>query len=491
MIVSASALNGGKRMALAVIGLCVLTLFPAGARAVGSLSGESYDLPSRQQLHRVLTFSDYNTRVVVIGTMLLGVASGIVGTFMLLRKRALISDAISHATLPGIALAFIVVTVMGGDGKSLPMLLAAAVVAAVVGVGCVLAIRNLTRLKEDAALGIVLSVFFGLGVALLGVIQKMSTGNAAGLESFIYGKTASMLMLDAKLIAIIGAIAVALCLLMLKEFSLVCFDQSYAATQGWPVVMLDVVMMTLVVAVTVVGLQAVGLILVVALLIIPPAAARFWTQRLNRSLIIAALFGGLSGLIGAVISALFSDLPSGAIIVVVASVLFVISLLFGVRRGAVRRVIEHHLLRRRVGRQHLLRAMYEWYEPKLPGGKATNEAPMTWSDLMTKRSWTAGQLRRLLRALQWRNLVTKGRDNTWLLTDSGLTEAARVTRNHRLWEMYLITHADIAPSHVDRDADTVEHVLGRDLVAKLEALIEAGRGRPDVPPSPHSVGATT
>jgi len=491
MIMPIPALNRSQYIAAAVIYLYVFIVFPASTHAASSLSSKSYEPLTRQQLLRVLTLSDYNTRVVVIGTMLLGIASGIVGTFMLLRKRALISDAISHATLPGIALAFILVTMMGGDGKSLPILLLAAVVAAVIGIGCVLAIRNLTRLKEDAALGIVLSVFFGLGIALLGVVQKMSTGNAAGLESFIYGKTASMLMLDAKLIAIIGAIAVILCLLMLKEFSLVCFDQSYAAAQGWPVVMLDITMMTLVVAVTVVGLQAVGLILVVAMLIIPPAAARFWTQRLTRSLIIAAFFGGFSGLVGAVISALFSDLPSGAIIVVVASTLFVISLLFGIRRGAIRRAVEYQLLRRRVSHQHLLRAMYEWHESQLANSNTTDQLAMTWGDLIPKRSWTARQLRRQLRTLQLRKLVTRHKDNTWRLSDTGLAKAARATRNHRLWEMYLITHADIAPSHVDRDADMVEHVLGQDMVGKLEVLIEADDQRPDVPPSPHSLGATS
>ncbi|MDE0839605.1 MAG: metal ABC transporter permease, partial [Kiritimatiellae bacterium] len=151
------------------------------------------DWPSMAQLLSVLQLQDYNTRVVVIGTVLLGIAAGMIGTFMLLRKRALMGDAVSHATLPGIGIAFLVMAAHGGTGRWLPGLLLGAVISGLIGMGSVLLVRSQSRLKEDAALGIVLSVFFGLGVAILGIIQQLSLGHAAGLESFIYGKTASML----------------------------------------------------------------------------------------------------------------------------------------------------------------------------------------------------------------------------------------------------------------------------------------------------------
>ncbi len=473
------------------LSIAISFIFQTGAAAAGSLSDHRIDMPTAEQLLRVLTLRDYNTRVVVLGTTVLGMACGTVGTFMLLRKRSLVSDAISHATLPGIGLAFIVMTTLGLDGKFLPVLLLAAALAAAAGVACVLAIRNLTRLKEDAALGIVLSVFFGLGVALLGVIQKMSKGNAAGIESFIYGKTASMLWLDAALIGATATLALLITVALFKEFSLVCFDQAFASAQGWPVLWLDVAMMALVVVVTVVGLQAVGLILVVALLIIPPAAARFWTDRLGRLLMISAAIGGASGLLGAALSALIAKLPAGAIIVVVAAGFFAASLLFGARSGVVRRVLERSWLRRRVGRQHLLRAMYEWCEPKLKAGTAKLDA-VPWRHLLAERSWSARQLDRQLRSAQRDAFVVRLDTNQWRLTQSGLAEAARVTKNHRLWEIYLITHADIAPSHVDRDADAVEHVLGRPLVDRLETLLKAGMpaapGAPAVPASPHLMG---
>ena len=259
-----------------------------------SITDRSITWPTWEQWQRVLLLEDYNTRIVVFGAAVLGCAAGIVGCFTLLRKRALMGDAISHATLPGIALAFICANLVGWDDKSLPLLLAGATVTGLIGVGVILTLRNLTRLKEDAALGVVLSVFFGAGIALLGVVQQMETGHAAGLESFIFGKTASMGASDAKLISAAALVCLVVCVAVYKEFKLLCFDESFAGSRGFPVIVLDLVLMSTVVVISIVGLQAVGLILMVALLIIPAAAARFWTEKLWQMLVIASLLGMLA-----------------------------------------------------------------------------------------------------------------------------------------------------------------------------------------------------
>jgi manganese/zinc/iron transport system permease protein len=439
---------------------------------------------------RVLSLRDYNTRVVVLGTMLLGLAAGFVGSFMLLHKQALLGDALSHATLPGIGLAFIFGVLMGGSGKSLAWLLTGAVVTGLIGIGCILLILHFTRLKQDTALGIVLSVFFGAGVAVLGVIQKMQTGSAAGLESFIYGKTASMRATDAWLIAATAAIVILGCIVLLKEFLQICFDSGYARAQGWPVVWLDILLMSMVTAVTVIGLQAVGLILIVALLIIPPAAARFWTDRLVPMLLIAAGIGACSAAIGAGASAVVPNLPSGAMIVVVASGLFLVSMIFAPARGVLVRTLERVRLHRRISRQNLLRAMFEHAEPaakKRAAASATN-VTMSFAELLEARSWTLQQLGKALRSARDDGLVREVETATYALTPAGAADAARLTRNHRLWELYLIHFADVAPNHVDRDAEEVEHVLGRDMIEHLEGLLAAEPRvvRPDeVPESPH------
>jgi len=427
----------------------------------------------------VLFLKDHNTRVVVISVMLLGVSSGIIGAFLLLRKRSLMGDVLSHATLPGIGIAFAVMTSLGYSGKSLPGLLLGAAISGVAGLLLMLAIRSTTRLRDDVAMGFVLSVFFGLGVAVLGMVQKMPGANAAGLESFIYGKTASMVMVDAQLIGGVALVISVVALLFKKEFTLLCFDDGYARAQGWPVMLLDIAMLALVTAVTVIGLQAVGLILIIAFLIIPATAARFWTHRLDGMLLLSAALGAISGWLGASFSGIFSDLPAGAIIVLVAATIFLFSMLFGTDRGVIPRLRDHSRLKRRVGRQHLLRAAYEILEQQ-PGPLAN--MPVDRASLLAHRSWSVREFNRLLRRARAEDHIESITIDAVGLSESGIGEAARITRNHRLWELYLIRHADVAPSHVDRDADMVEHILGSEMVRQLEAELDLDT---EFPQSPH------
>jgi manganese/zinc/iron transport system permease protein len=355
-------------------------------------------------------------------------------------------------------------------------------------------IQNRTRLKDDAALGIVLSVYFGFGIALMGLITRMEAGNAAGLSSFIYGKTASMLFFDAMLIALTAAAVILFCVLFFKEFALICFDAAYGATQGWPVKRLDFLMMTLVVVVTVIGLQAVGIILVVALLIIPASAARFWTYNLRYMLGLSGLFGAISGMLGAGISALMANLPAGAIIVLAASAVFVFSMVFGSARGLLRMVLERARMRRQILREHLLRDAYEWIEStavlKHRGKEsAADSRPGSRPDeLLARRAWSSGQFLRTIRRLRADSMLTTDDSGKLHLTESGFQAAKAVVRKHRLWEAYLISHADVATATVDLSADRIEHVLDADIVRELEQLLpDIGAAEP--PRSPHALQA--
>ena len=443
-----------------------------------------------QEIYDVLLLRNYNTRLVVICTSLMGGACGLMGGFLLLRKRSLMGDTLSHATLPGVCLAFLISVLLGGDGKTLWPLLLGAAMTGVVGCAIVLFIRNHSRIKDDAAMGIVLSVFFGAGVVLLTLVTKMPEGSAAGLESFIYGKTASMGISDFKLLTIVTLVVIALSVLLYKEFRLLCFDEAYAATQGWPTRWLDVVLLALVTAVTVAGLQAVGLILIIAFLIIPAAASRFWTDRLNQMLLLSAFFGVLSGWIGASVSALIPNMPAGALIVLMSAGFFLLSLLFGNKRGLFVLFMRHLSLKRTVGRQHLLRALYEILEAENTQKNEITIRPVPFRQVRGRRTWSDRQLRQYLRQAYNAGLIDilSGEDAI-TLTEAGLEAAARITRNHRLWELYLIEFADVAASQVDRDADAVEHILGERLVALLEAKLvklHTVSGL-DVPASPHPI----
>lgn len=426
----------------------------------------------------VLLLRDYNTRVVVVGATLLGLGAGVVGSFTLMRKRALLGDALSHATLPGIAIAFLLATSLGFDGKSLPLLLAGAAVTGSLGVATIQLIRKTTRLKEDTALGLVLSVFFGAGVALLGVAQN-SGGNAAGLESFIYGKTSAMLASDAALIGTTSAICIALSLAIFKEMSLLCFDAGFASSRGYPVGWLDLILMAMVVVITIIGLQAVGLVLMIALLVIPPAAARFWTEDLRTMTRIAAGLGAISCYLGAVLSAVYPKLPSGATIVLTAAAFFLISALFGSKRGVAIRALRRQKFLRRISMEHLLRSVYEVTE-----SREDETAPI--HRLLAMRSWSLPELRKLIERAKQKEYIRRQNGESIRLTSRGELKAEWLTRQHRLWELYLITHADVAPSRVDRGADDIEHVLEPETINQLENLLQE-EDRPAPPASPHQI----
>ena len=413
-------------------------------------------VPGFEEIARTLTLrAGFNTNAVILGTTLLGVAAGVIGAFSLLRKRSLTADALAHATLPGIAGAFLIATALGLSGRSMPMLMLGATVTGIIGVVGIHLILSHSRLREDAAIGIVLSVFFGVGIVLLSYVQQSSTGSGAGLNHYIYGQTAAMTRHDARLMGAIGVIAALIALVLLKEFTLVCFNEGFARAIGLPVWLIDSIMLALVVVVTVTGLQAVGLILIVAMLIIPPASARFWTDRLWRLVLVSAAIGGLSGYAGAAISSLLPNKPAGSVIVLVAGAIFAVSMLLAPKRGVLADLSRLVRLRLRIASDHVLESLYETErglstEPPVPVSAAQGA-------LMRARGWVLG-----------------GPD-ALTLTDSGRAHGARIHRNHQLWEQYLISYADIAPSHVDWSVDQVEHVLSAELIADLESAL-AKRG---------------
>jgi len=333
-----------------------------------------------------------------------------------------------------------------------------------------------TRLREDAAIGAVLSVFFGTGVALLSIIQTMDVGTQGGLHHFIYGQTAAMHESDALLIAAVAGLAVVVSFLLFKEFRLVCFNDEFAAVQGWPVSAIDLLMMALVVIVTVIGLQSVGLILSIALLIIPAAAARFWTERLDHMIVLSCIFGAVSGYLGACASALLPRLPAGSVIVLAAGALFVASFLFAPPRGVLASVVRHLRMRLSIGREHVLRAMYELLERR----GDSEGAPIELRSLRRARRGVGFELW-LLRGRLLREGLIVWIDGSIRLTAAGWAEALRVTRNHRLWEEYLVSFAHLDPTHVDRSADMVEHVLSPPMIAEMEdSLRRQGRLPPAV-----------
>lgn len=438
------------------------------------------------QLWRLMTLQDYNTRVVLAGTILLGITSGLVGVYLLLRKRALLGDAISHATLVGIGLVYLW-TVMIGQDKTLSVLLIGAAISGTLGGVSVLLLRHFANIREDAALGIVLSVFFGAGVALLSVLQKIKKGNIAGLESFIYGKVVAITGDDVALAAAVLVVVAVIIAALDKELKILCFDIELARSQGWPVMLLDCLLIAMVVAVTIVGLKAIGLIMVIALQVIPAASARFWTHDLKRMLIISGLLGGLSCAVGAMASAVFADMPSGATIVLCGCGFFLLSFTFGTERGVLWTYLHQKNLRRQQEYLHLLRACYEQLESRraLPtSAKASTTELIAIGDVAEVRAWSHRFASKIASELDARGLIVLRRNGDLQLTARGMVQAEEAVREHRLLEMYMMEQAEADVGQADREADYLEHGLLPEHLAELGESVARGTP-PPVPPSPH------
>lgn len=456
-----------------------------------SIADVSMTMPDLGVVLGVLTLqAGFNSAIVVIGATLLGIAAGTVGAFALLRDRSLMGDALAHSALPGLGLAFIVGTATGIGGRHLWLLLTGAAISGCLGIICVQLIARHSRLQDDAAIGAVLSCFFGAGVVVLSIIQSLGTGDEGGLHHFIFGQTAAMTRADTILTFVAMTIAIALCGLLFKEFRLVSFDRGFAAAQGWPISGIDLVMMGLVVLVTVVGLQAVGLLLIVAFLIIPAAGARFWTESLQRMVIISGVIGGLSGYLGSCASALLPRLPAGAVIVLVSGVIFCFSFLFAPARGIGARLLSHLQLKRRITIDHFLRDIYELMETRGIGIRYPGEYVSLKSIPFTKEWGFLAKVCLLLVMFKQRliEVAWKNSEIVIRLSPSGVPESRQRVRNHRLWEEYLILQTDLPVSHVDYSADLVEHVLSAEIVADLEASLTERLDKDKsavVPENPH------
>ncbi len=283
---------------------------------------------------------DYTFQTVALGSAILGLLSGVLGSFAVLRKQSLLGDGVSHAALPGVVMAF----VMTGS-KNTEVLLLGALISGLMATLFIISIVKHSRIKFDSALALVMSVFFGLGLVLLTYVQKIPNSNQAGLKRFIFGQASTLLQRDVYFMAICGVILLALTLLFWKEFKLYIFDSEYAKSLGFPAHKLNLLLSFMIVMVIIIGLQTVGVILMSAMLIAPSVAARQWTNKLWIMVVLSALFGAISGIFGTMASSLTAKLPTGPAIVVIISCIVIISVLFAPGRGIVQKIAHRNNLK--------------------------------------------------------------------------------------------------------------------------------------------------
>ena len=359
-------------------------------------------------------------RTVLMGAAMLGAISGMLGAFAVLRRQSLLGDALSHAALPGVCLGFII----AGTRDLGSILLGAFVTGALAALAMMLIVRR-TTLKTDAALGIVLSVFFAVGVVLLSWVQGQGGAASAGLASFLFGQAAAILRGDLWIMGGVGLVALALVLTLWKEFKLVSFDADFARAQGFPVTALEATLTVMVALAIVVGLQLVGVVLMVALLIAPAAAARQWTKSLGPMVALSAAIGAASGAVGALVSATTRGLATGPVVVLIATAVVVISLFVAPERGLLWQALAARRARARISDGRVLATLQG-----LAAAHQDTRYPAEQGMLETALGARAPAGR--IAALERRGLihpVTHPPETTphWELTEAGHREAAALS----------------------------------------------------------------
>jgi len=404
---------------------------------------------------------DPNTTWVLMGSILIGLTAGVLGSFALLRRRSLMGDALAHAALPGVAIAFMIT-----GSKHIGFMMLGAAVAGLLGTICISAITRYSKIKEDSAMGIVLSVFFGIGITLLTIIQRTPRGNQSGLDKFLFGQAASLVGTD---VQVMMGIAIVLCLVvfvLFKELKLLSFDPLFGAGLGFPMGALDMVLNLMLVLAVVVGLQAVGVILMAALLITPAISARYWTDRLSTMVVLAGFFGALSGVMGTLLSLVGPRMSTGPLIVLSATSIFLVSLFLAPRRGLVAKALRQMRSRRQVARATVLRSIYELAE-----AEANASSGFTADELHRRKGLVVKDFREILTNLAQEGLLRSVGDR-WALTAVGIVTAHRLVREQRLWEVFLMHESELdgRDSPIDRDQEDSAHFPER-VRSELERLL--------------------
>ncbi len=412
------------------------------------------------QISNSFSLEDPIIRNVIVGSVLLSICASIIGCFTLLRKRALVGDAISHAVLPGVCLAFVL------QGNKEPLgLLFGAFVTGWLSISVMDFVNKRTKISEDTSIALVLSVFFAVGTLLLSIIQHLpDLPDKSGLNHFLFGSAVAISNNDLLLFGGIALVIILVVFIFYKAFLLLSFDELYSQSIGLPVSLLRILLTSLTVASVVIGIQAVGVVLMAAMLITPAATSRFWASRLPVMLALSVLFGGISA-IGGTFGSYVTNSPTGPWIVMVLSMIAVGSFLFAPQRGIISNLLRQRRYQRKIREENILKAIYQLGE--------RNEAffeEFTFRDILRKRPMATNELRDGLKRLTAHGYLDK-ESNTWAFTKEGKSRGQRLVKLHRLWEVYLTQYLRIAEDHVHDDADTIEHIITPELEKRLEELL--------------------
>lgn len=419
----------------------------------------------------LLAFSDPNTQWVLAGCMLLGICSGVLGCFAFLRGRSLMGDALAHAALPGVCVAYLLT-----GTKSIGFFLIGAAVAGMLATYAITMITRHSRIKEDTALALTLSVFFGIGIVLLTLIQHSDSGNQSGLDKFLFGQAASLIASDVNVMIAVSLTLLTLVALFFKEFKLLAFDSGFGRGLGFPMGLLEGLLMLMLLLAVVIGLQAVGVVLMAAMLITPAVTARYWTNRLGVMTILSGVFGALAGLLGTLFSTQVNNLPTGPMIVLAASSFFLFSLFFSPSRGLLFRLFRFMKLRKKVRNDDILQTLYERTEASAKQKLAAMSIGYDSESLAKSSGKKVASIRRGLRSLQKSNAVTMitAKDGTplWSFTPDGMEWARQIVLNQRLWDLYYMNEQRFQTTGIDKSKEEIAPQLSAAMLQEMLLLLD-------------------
>lgn len=360
-----------------------------------------------------LLLTDYTFQIVSLGSALIGIISGVLGSFAVIRKESLLGDAVSHSALPGIALAFLIT-----GTKNTEILLLGALASGLLATFLINIIRKYSRIKFDSALAFILSIFFGGGLVLLTYIQRMPNANQAGLENYIFGQASTMLLMDVKIIAILGIFLLLLVVVFWKEFKIVSFDIDFAESIGIKTKKITILLFAIIVTSIVIGLQTVGVILMSSMLTGPAVAARQWTDKFHIMVILSAIFGAISGIGGTVVSSVVPKLPTGPVIVIIISTIVIVSLFLAPNRGLIWRHLRNKKNQKTINEDQLLVNLYQLAIKHKNTAHSHNILTISPNVPLMKKG--KQNIREQLEGLKTRGLTGEDYFDKWFITDEGI-----------------------------------------------------------------------
>lgn len=391
--------------------------------------------------------------LVLFGLAVISAVAGLVGCYAFLRKRTLVGDAVAHSVLPGVAVGFLL------SGTKDPLfLLFGGLFFGYLAILSIDLLHRKTKLSEDSAIALVTTVYFAFGSVLLSVIANSGNGEQAGLKDFLFGKAATLTEMDIW-VFLVGAFVVFLAVLVFyKPFFLLSFNKDFAAAQGWNIHVYETILSVLTVLVIAIGLQAVGVVLMSALLIAPAAAARYWTNSLTKMMVIAALFGSVSGVSGGLLSLMKQDMPTGPWVIMILFLFTFLTLLFAPEKGYLSIRQRNRNNQKKINEENIMKTFHQFNEN---GVRQVSE-----SLLLDKRPMDTNQLQVTLKAILKKKWIAEDK-KIFALTDLGTIEAKRVVRLHRLWELYLTQRLNFKDDHIHGTAETMEHLITNELEMEL------------------------